>query len=187
VILDKAAAGREMSLNDLAVGANGFLYFTTLKDPDKGRLSVVDVNRKTVTVAFDGEADKGLWNPNGVALSPDGKNLYVGISSYQDRKTSGVYRFPVKADGSLDVATGKKRKWAPVAAPDGIAVDRDGSVYFTAGPVVHVFAADGKAAGTIKIPKDSGTNLGFGGAGGRTLYVTTNKALYAAPLHAIDR
>ena len=60
-----------------------------------------------------------------------------------------------------------------------ITVDADGTVYLTAGGVVKVFAADGKQAGEIKIPKVSGTNLAFGGADGRTLYVTANDALYS--------
>jgi gluconolactonase len=179
VVLAKAATGRELSLNDLAVGANGFLYFTTLKDPDRGRLRIVDVKTGKATVAFDAEDHPALANPNGVALSADGKALYVGISNYKDRGKSGVYRFPVKADGSLDVEAGKQKRWAAVAAPDGIAVGPDGNVYFTAGSAVHVYSAEGKAVGTIRIPKDSGTNLTFGGEDGRTLYVTTNRALYA--------
>ena len=52
----------------------------------------------------------------------------------------------------------------------------------TAGPVEAVVSADGKKVGEVKIPKGCGTNLTFGGADGRTLYVTTDKALYAGPL-----
>lgn len=182
VILEKAAGGREISLNDLAVSSKGQLYFSTLKDPQKGRLSVVDLKQRTVQVAWDGEDEETLWNPNGVALSPDEKYLYVGISSYKNRKHSGVYRFPIREDGSLDVAAGKAEKWAAVKAPDGIAVDKSGNVFFTAGGKIHVFAPGGRRWGTIKIPKGSGTNLTFGGPDGRTLYVTTWNALYAIPL-----
>ncbi|WP_439631949.1 SMP-30/gluconolactonase/LRE family protein [Gemmata sp.] len=175
VILDK-----EVSLNDLVVGANGFLYFTTLKDPDKGRVTAVDVAKGAATVVYDA-ADLGdLANPNGAALAADGKFLYVGVSNYKDRKKSGIYRFPVRGDGSVDVAAGKDKKWADVAGPDGIAVAPDGHVYATAGAVVVVLSPEGKRVGDVKIPKGSGTNLCFGGADGRTLFVTTNTALYAA-------
>lgn len=181
VIRDKASEGREISLNDLAVSSNGFLYFTTLKDPNKGRLSVVNIQSKSAAVAFDGEKETALANPNGVALSPDGKFLYVGISNYQDRGKSGIYRFPVKDDGSLDVEAGKQVKWANVTGPDGIAVAADGRVYATAGGVVVILSPDGKNRGSLKIPQGSGTNLAFG-QDGKILYVTTDKALYMASL-----
>jgi sugar lactone lactonase YvrE len=175
VILDK-----EVSLNDLVVGANGLVYFTTLKDPEKGRVTVVDVAKKAAAVVYDANDVGDLANPNGVALAPDGKFLYVGVSNYKDKKKSGVYRFPVKDDGSVDVAAGKDKKWADVTGPDGIAVAPDGHVYATAGGVVVVLSPEGKRVGEVKIPKGSGTNLCFGGADGRTLFVTTNTALYAA-------
>ena len=179
-ILDTAPGGKELSLNDLAVAANGFLYFTTLKDPEKGRVTAVDVAKKTAAVVYDG-ADLGdLANPNGAALSPDGKHLYIGVSNYKDKKKSGIYRFPVKEDGSVDVTAGKGKKWADVTGPDGIAAAPDGHVYATAGAAVVVLSPEGKKVGEVKIPKGSGTNLCFGGADGKTLFVTTNAALYAA-------
>jgi len=182
VVLAKAPGDKEISLNDLAISSQGRLYYTTLKDPAKGRLTVVDIAKQAATVAWDGENEPTLTNPNGVALSPDEKFLYVGISSYASKGASGVYRFPINGDGSLDVAAGKKAKWAAVAGPDGIAADRAGNVWFTAGAAVHVFGPDGKSRGTVKIPKGSGTNLAFGGPEGKTLYVTTKTTLYAAPV-----
>ena len=50
-------------------------------------------------------------NPNGVAVSHDGKYLYVGISSYKDKKHACIYRFQILDDGGLDVSAGKKSKW----------------------------------------------------------------------------
>lgn len=176
------AAGKsdqELSLNDLAV-AKGRLYFTTLKDPDKGRLSVVDLTTKVITVAYDGEDLPDLANPNGVAISPDGTALFVGVSNYKDRKKSGIYKFPIRPDGSLDVPAGKEAKWADVPAPDGLAFGPDGRLYATAGGVVVAVDDVGKRVAQIRIPKGSGTNLTFGGAEGSTLFVTTNNAVYAS-------
>lgn len=182
VILETAAGGREISLNDLAISSRGRIYFTTLKDPEKGRLSMVDPDTREATVMFDGEDEPTLWNPNGIALDPDERFLYVGISSYANRKHSGVYCFPIRADGSIDVATGKAKPWANVKAPDGIAVHRNGDVYFTAGGKVEVFDPYGRRRGTIRIPKGSGTNLCFGGDRDETLFITTWNALYAVAL-----
>ncbi|HEX8913811.1 MAG TPA: SMP-30/gluconolactonase/LRE family protein [Humisphaera sp.] len=176
-IAEKAAGGKEFSVNDVAVSAR-FAYLTTLKDPEKGRLSVVDLKTGAETVAYDGEQEPGLANPNGVALSPDGKWLYLGVSNYKEKGKSGVYRFPVRDDGTVDVAAGREKRWAPVQGPDGIVVAADGTVCFTAGGEVVAFNADGKKVGSVKIPKGSGTNLCFGGPEGRTLYVTTNNAVY---------
>jgi len=178
-IVEWAAGDRELSLNDLVVASRGLIYFTTLKDPDKGRLSVVDPRAKTVRVLFDGEDEPTLANPNGIALSPDERFLYVGISNYKNQKHSGVYCFPIRDDGAIDVALGKARPWAAVQSPDGIAVDREGNVYFTAGGVVEVFDRYGRRWGQIKIPKGSGTNLCLGGDQGDLLYITTWNALYA--------
>ena len=64
-------------------------------------------------------------------------------------------------------------------APDGIATDPAGNVFVTVGTAVVIVNPDGKKIGELKIPKASGTNLCFGGVDGKTLYVTTNAALYA--------
>ena len=173
--------GREVSLNDMTVSARGLLYFTTLKDPDKGRLSMVDPKTGNATVLFDGESYPTLANPNGIALSRAERFLYVGISNYKNRKHSGVYAFPILADGTIGVASGMARPRIPIKAPDGIATDRQGNVYFTAGNTVHVYTPYAIPLGKIKIPKGSGTNLCFGGSDRfqRTLFITTWNAVYS--------
>jgi gluconolactonase len=184
-LADKLPDGSPVSVNDLAISRKGLLYLSNLKAPDppgRGGLNVLGVAAKTISIVWDGRVEMGLWNPNGVALSPDEKVLYVGISSYDNRATSAVYRFPIRDDGSVDVQAGKAQKWAAVSAPDGIAVDQMGNVYFTAGGVIEVWSAEGKRWGTLKVPRGSATNLGFGGADMRTLYVTTNPELYQVKL-----
>jgi gluconolactonase len=143
-------------------------------------VTAVNLAKKTAAVVYDAAEFGDLANPNGAAVTADGKHLFIGVSNYKYKKKSGIYRFPVNADGSVDVAAGKDKKWADVTGPDGIAVAPDGLVYATAGAVVVILSADGKKVCEVKIPKGSGTNLCFGGADGKTLYVTTNTALYAA-------
>lgn len=176
-VLVAKPADKELSLNDIAIAPNGNVYFTTLKDPEKGRMTIVDPKGKT-TVAWDGNDEPTLVNPNGAAVSADGKWLFIGISSYKDKKHSAIMRFPIKADGSLDVAAGKAQKWGNVSGPDGIAVGPDGNIYATAGAVVVIMSPDGKKIGELKIPKGSGSNLNFGGPDGKTLFLTTFNALY---------
>ena len=182
VILDEGIGGQEVSLNDLAISSTGRIYFTTLKDPAKGRVSVVDPDTKKVRVLFDGEEHPVLANPNGIALSREERFLFVGVSNYGNRSHSGIYAFPILADGSIDVAAGQSKKWIEVKAPDGLITDRAGNLYFTAGNKVHAYDRYGRERGTIKIPKGSGTNVAFGDDDGKTLYITTWNALYAVEL-----
>ena len=184
ILLEKAANGNEISLNDLAIAANGMLYFTTLKDPERGRLTIVNLQSKTPTIAYDANEHPELSNPNGLAVSPDSKSLYLAVSNYKDRRKAGLYRFSILSDGSLDLAAGKKQKWATVNEPDGVAVGPDGTLFCTDGALVREFSADGVEISKIRLPKDSGTNLTFGGIDGRTLFVTTNKGLYMELLAA---
>ena len=181
VLVESGPEGREVSLNDLVVSSRGLIYFTTLKDPEKGRLSVLDPETKKVTVLFDGEDEPTLANPNGISLSRHERFLYVGISNYRNRKHSGVYAFPIREDGTIDVEVGKVTPRFPVKAPDGITVDRQGNVYFTSGNTVHVFTPHAEPLAKIRIPKGSGTNLCFGGdqAPQRNLFVTTWNAVYS--------
>lgn len=179
-LLTSGPGGRAVSLNDLVVSHRGLVYFTTLKDPEKGRLTLLDPGTKKTTVLFDGEDHPTLANPNGIALSRNERFLYVGISNYKNRKHSGVYAFPIRFDGTLDLEAGKAKPRFPVKAPDGIATDRRGNVYFTAGNTVHVYTPYARPLAKIKIPKGSGTNLCFGGHDRfqSTLFITTRNALY---------
>lgn len=180
VLVSVGHQGGEVSVNDLVVSERGLIYFTTLKDPNKGRLSVLDPVTKKVTVLFDGEDEPTLANANGIALSTSDRFLYVGISNYKDLKHSGIYAFPIRDDGTIDVAAGKARPRISIPSPDGIVVDRSGNVYFTAGDSVHVYSAWARPLAKIKIPKGSGTNLCFGRYEGfqHALYITTNNAVY---------
>lgn len=181
ILVAKALEETPVSVNDLVVSSRGLVYFTTLKDPEKGRLSVLDPETKKVTVMFDGEDEPALANPNGIALSRHERFLYVGISNYKKRSHSGVYCFPIRGDGTINVEAGKQKKWANVKAPDGIAVDKPGNVFFTAGNTVHAFDRYGRKWGTIRLPKGSGTNLCFG-ENEKTLFITTWNALYRVEL-----
>ena len=181
VLLSEGVDGRSVSLNDMVVSQRGLVYFTTLKDPEKGRLTLLDPETGAATVLFDGEDVPHLANPNGIALSKSQRFLYVGISNYGNRKHSGVYAFPILGDGRIDLAAGRDAPRLPVKGPDGIAVDRQDNTYVTAGGEVRIFDRYARPLGRIRIPKGSGTNLCFGGPDRfrRTLFITTRESVYA--------
>lgn len=80
----------------------------------------------------------------------------------------------------IDVAAGKAKPRIGIPSPDGMAVDRDGNVFFTAGDTVQVYSEWARSVAKIKIPKGSGTNLSFGRHDRfqHPLYITTNNAVY---------
>ena len=87
--------------------------------------------------------------------------------------------FAVAADGSL--SGGAVFCTLDKGAPDGIRVDKDGRVWTSAGDGVQIFAASGDRIGKILTP-EAPANLCFGGADGKTLYITARKSLYAVPV-----
>src|SRR5688572_15949634 len=117
--------------------------------------------------------------PNGVALSPDERYLY--LSALQK-----MMRYEVKADGTLGAGT---LFTEGPGIGDGIKVDVQGNVYSTsgAGPgIVRVNAPSGKLLGYLRLPIVGGepkrqicaTNVAFGDPDGKSLYVTACDHVY---------
>lgn len=157
------------SPNDVTVRADGVVYFT---DPNfqRGRRPDAMGGRTGVFRAVGGQVtlvDDTVQQPNGIALSPDGRTLYVG--AYGENR---VYAYPVRPDGS----TGQRTVFATIASPDGVSVDCAGNIYWVAhgDGRVHVFSPTGAAIGTISTGPEA-TNAAFGGADRRTLYITAGR------------
>ena len=163
------------SPNDATVAADGAIYFT---DPDYGLSGQereidgcwvfrLDPKTKQVRVLV-----KDFDKPNGITLSPDGKRLYIADSG----KPRHIRVLDVMADGSLS----NSRVFCTIdpGVPDGIRCDADGRVWSSAGDGVKVFSPHGKLLGTIPVP-ESPANLCFGGADGKTLFITARTSLYA--------
>ncbi|WP_206079522.1 SMP-30/gluconolactonase/LRE family protein [Polyangium spumosum] len=164
------------SPNDVIVHSNGTVYFTDppygLPDPGQSELGFFGVFRVTpggeVTLVAD-----DMQRPNGIALSPDEKSLYVA-----DTQTGELRTWPVNDDGSLGagstlVTTGP--------GPDGMAVDEKGNLFVTTKNGVEVYSAAGKLYGAIAVPQQP-SNCAFGGEDKKTLYITARTGLYRVTL-----
>jgi gluconolactonase len=125
--------------------------------------------------------------PNGLALSPDERTLYVAQSEYGADRKRELRAYPVRDDGSL----GPHRvlhNFYPHRGIDGMCLDREGNIVATAGwqesgpgPMIYVFAPNGRVLETHPVPDDRPTNCCFGGPEMETLFVTTGAgSLYAA-------
>lgn len=182
-VVDKHAGKRFNSPNDLAFAKNGDLYFTDppyglpeqMKDPKKELdfQGVYRLNTKGELALLT----KEMTRPNGIALSPDEKTLYVANS---DPEKAIWVAFPIKADGTLDAGKVVHDATAEVKAkkpglPDGLKVDQHGNIFATGPDGVFVFAPDHTYLGKIVIG-DKNANVAWGDDGS-VLYICANDKL----------
>jgi gluconolactonase len=186
-LADRFEGKRFNSPNDLCFDRAGNLYFT---DPPYGlpqalreQLSELKFNG-VYRLAKDGKLallTKECTFPNGIALSPDEKTLYVAQS---DPARPHVLAFELNAaDGTIkpagrvlfDASAGVKAK--KKGLPDGLKVAADATLFVTGPGGVYVITPEGKHLGTIA-PGDMPTaNCAFGDADGKTLYMTSDMLL----------
>jgi gluconolactonase len=118
-----------------------------------------------------------LHGPNGIALSPDERTLYV-VASFQRH----VMAYPVLAPGRLGPGRCFCRlapSWIPfLPGGDGATVDAAGNLYVATVAGVQVFDPTGKLRGVLRVPGRP-SNVAFGGSAHGTLFITTGGSLYA--------
>jgi gluconolactonase len=163
------------SPNDIVVRRDGQVYFS---DPiSKGVLAPQKIGFAGVFhVSPSGEislvTDK-IARPNGVAITPDGKTLYVADSS--ERR---IYAFDLDDRG---MATSQRVAISDIpGTPDGLRVAENGNLY-VACKGIGIYSPQGKLLQMINFP-ETPTNCTFGGPDLRTLYVTASTSIYRVPI-----
>jgi gluconolactonase len=171
------------SPNDATVHSNGAIYFT---DPPYGLEHYQDDVSKipgkelpyqgVYRVAPDGQVTlltKELERPNGIALSPDEKTLYVA-NSHGPRPI--WMAFPLSEDGTLGVGRvlfdASQLSRSRRGAPDGLEVDKHGNLWATGPGGVLVLSPEGEHLGTL-LTGQATSNCAFG-EDGQTLYITAD-------------
>jgi gluconolactonase len=181
-LADKFTGKRFNSPNDVVCHSSGALYFT---DPPYGlvkgwedparELKHCGVYRVDPNGKVEMLTDK-MTRPNGIALSPDERTLYVANS---DEKLPIWMAFDLDDEGRVSGervffdATELLKKHEGL--PDGLKVDKQGNLFATGPGGVLVFTPEGKHLGTIS----TGThiaNCAFGDDG-KTLYLTSDDYL----------
>ncbi|MDP9150067.1 MAG: SMP-30/gluconolactonase/LRE family protein, partial [Myxococcota bacterium] len=154
------------SPNDLAVRSDGTIYFS---DPDyqapsphpqlKTRLYRIAPGTSAVTVV-----DDTLSEPNGVTFSLDEKTLFVTTPG-------ALYKYSVMADGSVGPGS---MTMPTVSSGDGMTLDCAGNLYVATPNAIVVLSPSGSEIGRIAVTAgvQSATNVAFGGADHKTLYIT---------------
>lgn len=170
VLADNYEGKKLNSPNDVVVRSDGTVFFT---DPPYGleeREAELDFNGVfAISPTGDLKLIADDFNrPNGLALSPDEKTLYIA-----DTQESHLRAFDVAPDGGLS----NGRVFCEVRFPDGIKVDTEGRVWSTSGDGMVVFDAEGTHLETIAFPQWP-ANCAFGDEDSKTLYVTARTGVY---------
>jgi gluconolactonase len=163
VIMDRYQGKRLNGPNDLLFDSWGNLYFT---DPHGS--SAENPIGCIYRVSSDGKITclaEGLAFPNGLALSPDEKYLFVA-----DTRKNRILRYILDPPVRSYLFSQMNGGWGP----DGMAFDLAGNLYLAqyGGGVVMVLDPRGEFVERIAVGGLFPTNVAFGGPDRRTLYVT---------------
>lgn len=181
-IADQYNGKRFNSPNDLAIRRNGDIYFTDPPyglprdaEPELPFCGVFRVTPEGVVTLLE----RALERPNGIALSPDEKILYVANSHGPAMK---IMAYPVEGDGTL--GPGRMfldaRELKGPGSTDGLKVGIDGTVFATGPGGLLVISPEGKLLGRVLCTRPT-ANVAFGHQG-RFLYLTSDDRILRLPL-----
>jgi gluconolactonase len=179
--------------NDLVSDNMGRIYFT---DPRYfGRESIDQPVDGIYRIDTDGSVhlvSANAGKPNGIAISPDQKKLYVvnlgrtgisgslpgGFEGPKPAMKGSVLEYSLLPDGTvayLGVLIDFQK-----GGPDGMTVDSDGNLYLALlDGSIGVYSPKGEKLTEIRIPENVPSNLCFGtGQWSNTLFITARKTLY---------
>ncbi len=163
----------DVTPNDLVVSRLGWIYFT-----DTGPGQVVRVPTSARSLSQPSPVAGGINKPNGIALSPDQRQLYV--SEYGG---TFVWSFLVDTDGGLRAGERLMTLRVPTNRPDsggdGMTSDAQGRTYVTSHLGVQMFDWSGRMGGVIAKPETKGAvSCAFAGPGGEWLYLCASDKVY---------
>jgi gluconolactonase len=201
VLTDRFEGKRYNAPNDVCVDVKGRIWFT---DPYYGedRASLEMGCEAVYRIEPDGAVKRvisqpQIERPNGLAVTPDAKTLYLIDSNSRPGGNRKIWAFDLSDDGTP--VPGHQRlvfDFGRGRGGDGMRLDTKGNLWVAAGitiprtegetadvpPGVYVITPEGKLLGRIPIPEDVITNLAFGGPDRKTLYVTAGKSIFTIPV-----
>jgi gluconolactonase len=171
VIASEWQGKRLNSPNDVAVRRDGHIYFSdpaskaVLEPQEIGFNGVYHVTPQGAISLITPK----MKRPNGVAVTPDGRTLYVADS--EERK---ILAYDLDADGK----TSRERVFISdiEGTPDGFRVAENGNLYIACKGIA-VYTPAGKLIRMTEFP-ETPANCAFGDKDLRTLYVTARTSVY---------
>jgi gluconolactonase len=200
VLTDRYEGHRYNAPNDVCVDSLGRIWFTDpyywhdLASLEMGCEAVYCIDGTSVRRVV---SQPQISRPNGLAITPDAKTLYIVDSDNRAGGNRKIWAFAVQSDGSLsgqrlvyDFGRGR--------GGDGMRLDRAGNLWIAAGvhkvrsahettdvvTGIYVVTPNGTLLGRIPIPEDVLTNLTFGGPDFKSLFVTAGKTVFHIPTTA---
>jgi gluconolactonase len=172
VVASEWQGKRLNSPNDVVVRRDGQIYFSdpaskaVLEPQELGFNGVYHVTPQGKIFLINAK----LPRPNGVALTPDGRTLYVADS--QERK---ILAYDLDGEGNAS----RERVFISDidGSPDGFRVAENGNFYIACRGIA-IYTAAGKFVRMIEFP-ETPANCAFGGADWKTLYVTARTSVYS--------
>jgi len=194
VLADRYEGKRLNIPNDLALDPDGRVWFTDpFYEGAAGPWSFDRANKELdhdSVYRLDPQPDGSYaihrvtydtTRPNGVLFSKDYKTLYVAQSGRQPDEKRQLRAYPVQEDLTLG-APAVLHDFGENRGIDGMCLDVDDNIVATAGwelggpgPMIYVFAPNGKVLEQHPVPAKRPTNCTFGGPDLTTLYVTTTE------------
>jgi gluconolactonase len=175
VIAEKWEGKRLNAPNDIVISRNGHVYFT---DPAFG------AQTEARELDFHGVYHvpprgpmkliaKPAGRPNGVALGPTGRILYVVNSDERNVRAYDLDRNGEASNERVVIAN------IP-GVPGGIRTDEKGNLYI-AGKGIQIYTPEGKPLRTIEL-KNPASNCAFGEVDGKTLFIASGPEVFRARL-----
>jgi gluconolactonase len=175
VLAERWQGKRLNAPNDIVVRKDGEIYFT---DPAFGnQQDSRDLDFYGVFhISHRGEMEviaKPKGRPNGIALAPNGRILYVTNS---DDRNVRAYDLDKNGAASNERVVVSHLE----GIPDGIRVDENGNLYVAAAHL-EVYSPEGKQLGTVHLT-ETPSNCAFGDADFESLYITARTSIYRVRL-----
>ncbi|MBL8176862.1 MAG: SMP-30/gluconolactonase/LRE family protein [Bryobacterales bacterium] len=197
VLAGRFQQARFNSPNDLAIDSKGRIYFS---DPRYGPREGMELKEAVYRIDAPGVVSRVLEQeidrPNGLLVSPNDQFLYVADNNNTAGGPRKLWRFHLHNDGSVDPGSKKLIfDWGDARGPDGMKMDRAGRLFVAGGlnkphpphetadrlkGGIYVLSPQGKLLQFLAVPLDEVTNCAFGGADGKSLYITAGGALFRA-------
>ena len=179
-LADRFEGKRFNSPNDLVIAKSGTIYFT---DPPyglkKGGAAAELEFHGIYAIESAGAVkliDKSVRFPNGIALSPDEKTLYVAVSDPQDTRVIAYDLAAAKPEARVIFNAQPLKSPERKGGCDGLKVDAQGHIWTTGPGGVLILDAKGRHLGTI-LTGQATANCAWGGEARDTLYITADMFL----------